>query len=295
MKAGGEGSLKGVEELRLSQLSILQDSEIAAAFDDSWRDVEQSVLMHGPAGYRRVLKWLDVEPKASAMAFVGGEPAGVVLTGIREPGRAYIASIAVKARHRGKGIGRRLLRWGISRSRMFGCRHVGLHVFENNVNALSLYSSMGFRPVRRVGHWEGMIASKGAKGITVSYSEAEGISEGFMGEAGDKLWENETRSLVNLGDGLICAKAERKGAPVGYMAYSTRSLCWVLDMGFVRGTPPEDAAELLLSIPTARFLPCVMTTVVEGGDNERIAGQLGLKLERSRIEMELLLSSDDMA
>jgi hypothetical protein len=38
-----------------------------------------------------------------------------------------------------------------------------------------------------------------------------------------------------------------------------------------------------------------MTTVVEGSDNERIAGQIGLKLERSRIEMELMLSSDPIA
>ncbi len=284
-----------MEELSLSQLSILQDAEIAAAFDESWRDVEQSVLMHGPAGYRRVLKWLDIEPKASAMAFVDGEPAGVVLTGIREPGRAYIASLAVKAEHRGKGIGRRLLRWGISRSRIFGCRHVGLHVFESNISAISLYSSLGFRSVRRVGHWEGMIVSKGAKGVSISYSGADGISDGFISEKGEKLWENESKSLVNLGEGVICAKAEKSGSPVGYMAYSTRSLCWVLDMGFVRGTPPEEAAELLLSIPTARFLPCVMTTVVEGSENERIARQLGLKLERSRMEMELLLSSEAMA
>ena len=284
-----------MEELSLSQLSILPDAEIAEAFDESWRDVEQSVLMHGPAGYRRVSKWLDIEPKASAMAFLAGRPAGVVLTGIREPDRAYIASLAVKAEHRGKGIGRRLLRWGISRSRMFGCRKVGLHVFESNVNALSLYSSAGFRPVRRVGHWEGMIASKGAKGLSIRCSEAEGVSDGLCEEDVAKLWENEPKSLINLGDGLICARAEKGGAPVGYMAYSTRSLCWVLDMGFVRGTASEEAAELLLSIPTARFLPCVMTTVVEGSENERIASQIGLKLERSRIEMELMLSSDPTA
>lgn len=284
-----------MEELRLSQLSILPDTEIAQAFDESWRDVEQSVLMHGPAGYRRVLRWLDIEPKASAMAFVAGRPAGVVLTGIREPDRAYIASLAVKAEHRGKGIGRRLLRWGVSRARMFGCRRVGLHVFESNVNAVSLYSSAGFRPVRRVGHWEGLIASKGAKGISVRYSEALGIADGFAAGEGEKLWENEAKSLINMGDGLICARAEKAGSPVGYMAYSTRSLCWVLDMGFVHGAAPEEAAELLLTIPTARFLPCVMTTVVEGSENERIASQIGLKLERSRIEMELLLSSGDLA
>lgn len=283
-----------MEELSLSQLSILPDAQIAEAFDESWRDVEQSVLMHGSAGYRRVSKWLDIEPKASAMAFVAGRPAGVVLTGIRDPGRAYIASLAVKAEYRGKGIGRRLLRWGISRSRMFGCSRVGLHVFESNANALSLYSSVGFHPVRRVGHWEGMIASKGVKGLGIEYSEADGISGGFA-EDGDKLWENESRSLMNLGDGLICVKGVMDGAPIGYMAYSTRSLCWVLDMGFARGASPDMAAELLLSIPTARFLPCVMTTVVEGSDNERIAGHIGLKLERSRIEMELMLSSDPIA
>ena len=293
--AGRKGSRRDVEELSISQLSILPDAEIAEAFDDSWRDVEQSVLMHGPAGYRRVSKWLDIEPKASAMAFVAGKPAGVVLTGIRDPDRGYIASIAIKAEYRGKGIGRRLLGWGISRARMFGCRKVGLHVFEDNVRAISLYASVGFRLVRRVGHWEGMIASKGAKGLKIRYSEADGISAGFIAEEGGKLWENESKSLINLGDGIICAKAEKDGATVGYMAYSTRSLCWVLDMGFVKATPPEEAAELLLSIPTARFLPCVMTTVVEGSENERIAGQLGLKLERRRIEMELLLSSEPMA
>lgn len=284
-----------MDNVRITPLNSMGDEEIAGVFDSCWQDVEPNVLMHGPLGYRRVLNWLDVEPRDSGIAYLSGEPAGVVLTGIRDPDRGYIASLAVKAGLRGKGIGRRLMKWAIARARMDGCRTIGLHVFEANDAAINLYASMGFAKVRRVGHWEGHIRGGNPGSLHFSYLRIEEAASLFYGEREQPLWESELKSLTNMKDGIISVLAQKNGAPFGYMAYSTRSLCWILDMRFTEGTDPGEAGELLYIVPTARFLPAVFTTIPEGSDNERIVKGLGLKLERSRLEMKLTLAVDGIA
>ena len=284
-----------MDSVRITPLSSIGDEQIASVFDSCWQDVEPNVLMHGPLGYRRVLNWLDVVPRTSGIAYFSGEPAGVVLTGVRDPDRGYIASLAVQAGLRGKGIGRKLMKWAIARARMEGCRTIGLHVFETNEAAINLYASMGFAKIRRVGHWEGHIKGGNPGGLRFSYAGIEEAASLFKGEREPALWESELKSLTNMKDGIISVLALKGGDPFGYMAYSTRSLCWILDMRFAEGSDPAEAGELLYRIPTARFLPAVFTTIPEGSDNERIVKGLGLKLDRSRLEMKLTLAVDGIA
>lgn len=282
-------------DIRIVQVSDIDEAEVAAVFDECWQDTEPSVMMHGPQGYRRVTGWLDIEPKASAVAYSEDRPVGVVLIGLREPDRGYVASLAVNPSFRGEGCGRRLMQWGLARTRAWGCRKVGLHVFEENKRALSLYRSLGFGPVRRIGHWEGNIKCKPSNTLTFTHP---GIEEAFsLTGRPDRppLWENEPRSLINLKDNVVCVMAWKHGEPFGYMIYSTRSLCWVLDLNVRNGASPEEATELIFQLPTARFLPAVFTTVPEGGENERLVRCLGLRQDRTRVEMELRLSQDTVS
>ncbi|HNZ09218.1 MAG TPA: GNAT family N-acetyltransferase [Bacillota bacterium] len=282
-------------DVKIVQVSDIGEAEVASVFDACWQDTEPSVMMHGPQGYRRVTGWLDIEPKSSAVAYSDGKPVGVVLIGFREPDRAYVASLAVNPSFRGRGYGRRLMQWGMARARIWGCKKVGLHVFEENGKALSLYRSLGFGPVRRIGHWEGNISYMPSKALTFTNPGIEEAVSLVGLPDMPPLWENEPKSLLNLRDNVICVLAWKHGEPFGYMVYSTRSLCWVLDLNLKKGAGPDEATQLIFQLPTARFLPAVFTTVPEGGENERILRCLGLRRDRVRIEMELRLSQDGVS
>ncbi|HOA16215.1 MAG TPA: GNAT family N-acetyltransferase [Bacillota bacterium] len=284
-----------MEGVRIVQLTDIDDAEVASTFDRCWQDTEPSVLMHGPQGLRRVSSWLDVSPRSSALLYERSRPVGVILTALRDPNRGYIASLAVDPEFRGKGYGRRLMQWGLVRARTAGCRKVSLHVFENNVAALSLYRSLGFAEVRRIGHWEGLVRAKPTSVLTFEYRKAKDLFATSWHTDMAPLWENEPASIVNLGENVICLIASKDGKPCGYLVYSTRSLCWILDFAMPYGTSVQSAAELILQVPTARFLPAVFTTVPEGGENERLVRGMGLKRERSRLEMQIMLSQDAMA
>jgi ribosomal-protein-alanine N-acetyltransferase len=55
-----------------------------------------------------------------------------------------IANIAVRAEHRRRGIGERLLAEALSRGRKIGCRYAVLDVRPSNSAAAQLYSKFGF-------------------------------------------------------------------------------------------------------------------------------------------------------
>ncbi len=56
----------------------------------------------------------------------------------------YISDLVVSATHRGRGIGRTLLRAAEARAREAGARGVRISVKAGNTGALSLYSAEGF-------------------------------------------------------------------------------------------------------------------------------------------------------
>ena len=56
----------------------------------------------------------------------------------------YISDLVVSATHRGRGIGRTLLRAAEARAREAGAREVRISVKAGNAGALSLYSAEGF-------------------------------------------------------------------------------------------------------------------------------------------------------
>jgi ribosomal-protein-alanine N-acetyltransferase len=65
------------------------------------------------------------------------------------PPDADIANLAVAARARRNGIGRRLVGAALDAARVVGVRHVYLEVRESNNTAISLYESAGFRMIGR--------------------------------------------------------------------------------------------------------------------------------------------------
>lgn len=61
-------------------------------------------------------------------------------------GRCELRKMYVAAAHRGRGLGRRLMRHALDRARTLGFRHVELETSTRLEAALYLYESAGFRP-----------------------------------------------------------------------------------------------------------------------------------------------------
>ena len=85
------------------------------------------------------------------LAYHGEEPLGVAIcmlgfSSFRGKPLINIHDIAVSPAARGKGIGRQLLAAIEAEARKLGCGKVTLEVRSDNVRAMGLYRSVGFRP-----------------------------------------------------------------------------------------------------------------------------------------------------
>jgi [ribosomal protein S18]-alanine N-acetyltransferase len=79
------------------------------------------------------------------LALLGGERCGFLLLHPRGvAGSPYVASIAVDAQIRGRGIGTALMEWAEQRSRIRGARHIFLCVSSFNPRARLLYQRLGY-------------------------------------------------------------------------------------------------------------------------------------------------------
>lgn len=74
---------------------------------------------------------------------------------------AYIANLAVREKHRRRGVAERLMLEAEARAREFGCRWAVLHVDERNVAGRRLYGKLGYRTVATQSRWQGWMEGRG--------------------------------------------------------------------------------------------------------------------------------------
>jgi len=97
-------------------------------------------------------------PAASLVAVSSvGELAGLSLASLVNDRTGHITQICVAPSFRGTGLGYELMRRSLLRLLHAGCRRVSLTVTSFNADAISLYTSMGFKTVRQFHAyvWEG--------------------------------------------------------------------------------------------------------------------------------------------
>ncbi|WP_011579968.1 MULTISPECIES: GNAT family N-acetyltransferase [Chelativorans] len=68
---------------------------------------------------------------------------------LEDPGSLYVSGLAVHERHRGQGIGGRLMDRVYGRARSMGLPRVSLICFEGNETAIRFYRRQGFREIGR--------------------------------------------------------------------------------------------------------------------------------------------------
>lgn len=83
-------------------------------------------------------------PAAFTTLVIEGEPVGYGMS-VAERGMAEIGSVIVDPDHRGKGLGRRLIRGLMGWARLQECSAAYLQVDQTNAVGLGLYESLGFR------------------------------------------------------------------------------------------------------------------------------------------------------
>lgn len=62
----------------------------------------------------------------------------------KQPPTSYINDMIIKKEYRGKGLGKKAIKWFISYSKNKGVKRIGLGTRVENTNALELYKKMGF-------------------------------------------------------------------------------------------------------------------------------------------------------
>ena len=68
-------------------------------------------------------------------------------------GIGHIPNLAVRAGHRGRGLGRRLIEHALDHFRRQGMTHARIETLENNDAGHHLYTSMGFEELTRQVHF----------------------------------------------------------------------------------------------------------------------------------------------
>ena len=98
----------------------------------------------------------DVERdrKGIFVAETAGEVVGYVTTWTdAEAGIGHIPNVAVRAGHRGRGIGRQLIVHALDHFRGMGMTHARIETLENNEVGRHLYTSIGFEEITRQVHF----------------------------------------------------------------------------------------------------------------------------------------------
>ena len=137
---------------------------IMRAAYDGGADAEMSALYRTAEGCRMVLDHLLHQrnsgapmPGASAFASQGGQGVGFVIMTEVAPGQAHLAQVATLPTYQGQGVGRGLLRHGLSQLAALGFDALSLIVSRDNARASRFYQRLGFQPVLAfpVFVWEG--------------------------------------------------------------------------------------------------------------------------------------------
>jgi ribosomal protein S18 acetylase RimI-like enzyme len=91
----------------------------------------------------------NLDPFASKVYSAGQSPAAVAMIA-RRGWTSRLAAMAVAPDFRGRGVGKHVMKIGLKEATVRKDRAMILEVFEQNPAAVSLYTGLGFRPIRRL-------------------------------------------------------------------------------------------------------------------------------------------------
>lgn len=139
----------GPESISTRPVAEHTSAEVAAAVTRSFEGYLVPIRMTAQ-GYERRFRGEDLDPFASrVLSNEDGSLIGVVLVA-RRGWTSRIAAMGLAPEARGQGLGRWLLNRAVAEAQARGDRAVLLEVIEQNIPAVGLYTSSGFRSLRRL-------------------------------------------------------------------------------------------------------------------------------------------------
>lgn len=104
---------------------------------------------------QRVLRYMREPEVVVVVARLAGELQGFAIMQFGEY-KAHLNLLAVKVRHRRRGLGRRLLQWLEETAQTAGTFKISLELRESNRAAQEFYKRLGYRPCKRIaGYYQG--------------------------------------------------------------------------------------------------------------------------------------------
>jgi ribosomal protein S18 acetylase RimI-like enzyme len=102
-----------------------------------------------PEKYEARFRAENLDPFASRLYYSEGAPAAVVMIA-RRGWTSRLAAMAIAPEFRGRGLGKEVMRVALEEAALRKDRTMLLEVIEHNSAAVSLYSKLGFRSIRRL-------------------------------------------------------------------------------------------------------------------------------------------------
>ncbi|AQQ54336.1 GNAT family N-acetyltransferase [Planococcus lenghuensis] len=106
-----------------------------------------------PEAFEKRLDQEGLAPELSLVVFHGGQPAGLVLNGIRKSGNKKIGwngGTGVASSLRGSGIGKKLMEQTLAIFKANGVQTATLEAIKENDPAIALYEKVGYRIIDRL-------------------------------------------------------------------------------------------------------------------------------------------------
>jgi ribosomal protein S18 acetylase RimI-like enzyme len=122
--------------------------EVAAAIVDCFQGYLVP-MRFTPERYDTRFRAENLDPFSSRLYYSEGAPAAVVMIA-RRGWTSRLAAMAIAPEFRGRGLGKEVMRVALEEAILRKDRTMILEVIEHNPAALSLYTKLGFRPIRRL-------------------------------------------------------------------------------------------------------------------------------------------------
>jgi ribosomal protein S18 acetylase RimI-like enzyme len=102
-----------------------------------------------PEKYEIRFRAENLDPFSSRLYYNEGTPAAVVMIA-RRGWTSRLAAMAIAPEFRGRGVGKEVMRVALEEATLRKDRTMILEVIEHNSAAVSLYTKLGFRPIRKL-------------------------------------------------------------------------------------------------------------------------------------------------
>nr|WP_241254626.1 GNAT family N-acetyltransferase [Brevibacillus sp. SYP-B805] len=165
-----------------------------------------------------------ISPSLSVVAFADGEPAGLVLTGIRTVAGKKVAwngGTGVASAYRRRGVGKAMMEAVLQIYREEGVAIATLEAISHNENAIALYRQMGYEVVDRLlflQHTKGF-ASNPFAGEAGRYQVRHGIPHDVRPLSFCVHMAPWQTQWAGVRDGEAVLVSDERGEVVGYALY----------------------------------------------------------------------------